>query len=105
MVYLPNRHEAVLEIRKIADYCLSPTHPRGRHKARLFRELLGIGPADADWLRRVILEAVRDGEALELVKDTYGSRWRVDIPVRRQGKNVVVRTIGWCGTKNTLRVL
>jgi hypothetical protein len=33
---LPNADLAVFDIRKIADYCLNPLHPRGRHKARVF---------------------------------------------------------------------
>jgi hypothetical protein len=45
--YLPNRDEAVLDIRKIEDYCLNPSHPRGRHKARVFREALDLQRRDA----------------------------------------------------------
>jgi hypothetical protein len=51
MVYLPHRERAVLDLRKIEDYCLNPQHPRGRHKARLFLEALGIQRTDAPWLR------------------------------------------------------
>jgi hypothetical protein len=36
MARLPNSERAILDIRKIEDYCLNPEHPRGRHKARLF---------------------------------------------------------------------
>ena len=43
--HLPGGDKAVLDIRKIEDYCLSPIHPRGRHKARVFREAL-------DWAGR-----------------------------------------------------
>ena len=68
-------------------------HPRGRHKARLFRELLGIGQSDAPWLRDILLDSVKHGEAFEMATDAYGSRWRVDVPMARQGKSVVVRTI------------
>lgn len=57
--YLPKRNEAVLDIRKIEDYCLNPSHPRGRHKARVFREALGLQRSDAGWLRDVLLKARR----------------------------------------------
>jgi hypothetical protein len=40
--FLPNPDQAVFDIRKIEDYCLSPLHPRGRHKARVFREALDL---------------------------------------------------------------
>jgi hypothetical protein len=92
MARLPNSKQAILEIRKIEDYCLSLDHPRGRHKARLFRELLGVTQADASWLRDVLLDGAHNGEAAELAADAFGGRWRVDVPVSRQGKRVMVRT-------------
>jgi hypothetical protein len=55
--YLPNSDEAILDIRKIEDYCLNLSHPRGRHKARVFGEALGLERGDAAWLRGVLLEA------------------------------------------------
>jgi Domain of unknown function (DUF6883) len=45
--FLPNPDQAVLDIRKIEDYCLNPLHPRGRHKARVFREALDLQRDDA----------------------------------------------------------
>jgi hypothetical protein len=57
---------AILDIRKIEDYSLNPAHPRGRHKARVFREALGLERGDAAWLRDVLIEAAREGEALQL---------------------------------------
>jgi hypothetical protein len=90
---LPYGDRAVLDIRKIEDYCLSPAHPRGRHKARVFREALDVERSDAAWLRDVLLEAARDGEASQLATDAWGSHWRVDVTIGRHGKSAVVRTI------------
>ena len=53
---LPYADGAILDIGKIEDYCLSPSHPRGRHKARVFREALDLQRSDAAWLRDVLLE-------------------------------------------------
>lgn len=39
---LPHAGSAILDIRKLAQYCLDPRHARGRHKARVFREALGL---------------------------------------------------------------
>jgi len=72
---------------------LNPLHPRGRHKARVFREALGLDRSDAAWLRDVLLEAVRSGEATEVGKDAWGTHWRLDAMLRRQGKSAVIRTI------------
>jgi Domain of unknown function (DUF6883) len=93
MASLPNADHAILDIRKIADYCLSPTHPRGRHKARVFREALGLNRSDAQWLREILLDGMRRGKALALESDERGRRWRIDVQVARHGRNVVVRTI------------
>jgi hypothetical protein len=38
MAPLPNASRAIIDLQKIEDYCLDPTHPRGRHKARVFRQ-------------------------------------------------------------------
>jgi hypothetical protein len=93
MARLPNSERAVPDVRKLEDYCLNPEHPRGRHKARLFRELLGATRSDGRWLRDVLLDALQDGEAVALATDAFGSRWRVDVPVLRHGRSVVVRTV------------
>jgi hypothetical protein len=93
MTQLPFCDRAILDIRKIEDYCLNPAHPRGRHKARVFGSALGIQRADASWLREALLEGVYKAEAMELAADMLGTRWCVDVLVTRQEKRVVVRTI------------
>jgi len=93
MAPLPHAARAVIDIRKIEDYCLSPTHPRGRHKARVFREALGLKQIDAQWLRQALLDGLRQEDAFELARDDLGVRFRVDVGLARHGKRVVVRTI------------
>jgi hypothetical protein len=90
---LPHRNRAILDVRKLEDYCLSASHPRGRHKARVFRETLDLQRSDAPWLRDVLLEAARSSEASHVATDTWGSHWRVDATIRRHEKSAVVRTI------------
>ena len=94
MPKLPNAENAIIEVTKLRDYCLSPQHPRGRHKARRFQDLLGLTTSDADWLKQKLLAGVAIEPAEKQETDSFGSRWRVDIPLTRQGKAVVVRT-GW----------
>lgn len=55
---LPRAGEAVVSPEKLRDYVLSPTHPIGRHKARVFMSALGIGQDDWRYLREQILELV-----------------------------------------------
>jgi hypothetical protein len=54
-VRLPQAERAFLDVGKIEDYCLNPTHLHGRHKARVFRDALGLNRADAVWLKAVLL--------------------------------------------------
>jgi hypothetical protein len=93
MASVPNADRAILDLRKIEDYCLSPAHPRGRHKARVFREALGLNQSDSQWLRSALLDGLRQSAAEEVASDNLGRRWRVDVPVARHSRQVVVRTI------------
>ena len=93
MTRLPQAERAVLDVSKLEDYCLDPAHLHGRHKARVFRDALGIGKADAPWLRQILLGGVCHHDAVELATDDYGTRWRVDIPAARLDRHIVVRTI------------
>ena len=93
MTRLPNSRGAILDIRKIDDYCLNTAHPRGRHKARVFRESLDIERGDAAWLRDCLLDATRNNDAVELVTDAFGRRWRIDVELTRHEKRAVIRSI------------
>jgi hypothetical protein len=90
---LPNCELATIDLRKLRDYCLDSTHPRGRHKARVFRETLGIDRTDAAWLRDALLQNLPAHDAVVLNTDRFGTRWRVDISISRQERSVMIRTI------------
>jgi hypothetical protein len=49
---IPNAENAVIDIRKLRDYCLNPKHAEGKHKARLFSSSLGLTADDAEELRQ-----------------------------------------------------
>jgi len=87
---LPNSERAIVDVRKLKDYCLNPEHPRGRHKARVFLQALGIERRDAAWLQQRILASLPDSEAIELSTNAHGATWRADVPVARHEKMVVV---------------
>jgi hypothetical protein len=53
---LPNGERAIVDTRKLLEYCLNSEHPRGRNKARVFASV-GIQRANAEQLRTVILAA------------------------------------------------
>src|SRR5688572_12912823 len=89
MALLPNRERAIVDLRKLSDYCLDPTHLRGRHKARVFREALGIARSDASWLREIVLRNIQTEEAIAIDADEFGGRWRVDLTVTRHSRTDV----------------
>lgn len=49
----PNREYAIVEIDKIAGYCLNPEHPEGKHKARVFKSALDLNLDDAEELQAI----------------------------------------------------
>jgi hypothetical protein len=81
---LPNAASAIVELEKLRDYCLSESHPRGKHKACVFATALGLTASDAFELRDAILSAVRTEEAVAGERDEYGQRYLVDFSMRRQ---------------------
>jgi len=89
---IPNAARAIVDIEKIHDYCLSESHPRGKHKARVFESALGLNSKDAFELRDAILAAVRSEESIIGEQDDYGQRYTVDFSMRHQGKEAVVRS-------------
>ena len=56
-MYLPDRENALVDLLKLSGYCLSSTHPVGKHKAAVFRSALGFTDADSERLRQMLLDA------------------------------------------------
>ena len=88
---LPNGERAVVDPRKLTDYCLSPTHPVGRHKATVFREALGLTAVDADTLRDMLLQAARTADAELGRADEFGQRYETDFEATTDTGRAVVR--------------
>ena len=89
---LPNAEHAIVDMEKLRDYCLNTSHPRGRHKARVFATALGITAIDAEELRQAILSGILTEDATPTERDKYGRRYVVDFIMRRPGKQAEVRT-------------
>ncbi len=91
---LPNAENAVVDIRKLRDYCLNPEHREGKHKARLFLSALGMTVDNAEDLRQILLEIVRTTEVQLSRQDDFGQRYTLDFPVKWQNRSAVLRS-GW----------
>ena len=89
---IPNAERAVVDIRKLRDYCLNPMHREGKQKARLFAAVLDMTADDAVALRDILLQAVKTHDAQFGRRDEYGQRYRVDFPLEWQGKRAIIRS-------------
>jgi len=85
---LPNAENAVIDIEKLRDYSLSPTNPKGLHKARLFQNKLAIEVDEAELLLEAIRKAIFVADAVEQEPNGYGRRFRVDFILGR-GKGII----------------
>ena len=91
---VPHADRAIVDIRKLRDYCLNPAHDEGQHKARVFAAALGLTVIDAEALRAILLEVVQSHEAHLGYRDAYGQRYTVDFWLDWQGNRAQVRS-GW----------
>ena len=89
---LPGAEQVVVDIEKLRDYCLNSNHPRGKHKAKVFRSVLGFTESDAAELKADIESQVRTNPCELGRKDQYGQRYTVEIPIKRGGSKAIVRT-------------
>ena len=89
---LPSSEDAIVELAKLRDYCLSQSHPRGRHKARVFLSVLAMTAADAEELRTALLNAAREGNAVPGASDLYGIRYIIDFELKRSEKAASIRS-------------
>jgi hypothetical protein len=89
---LANAEQAIVDIAKLRDYCLNPSHVEGKHKARVFTSTLGFTAVDAERLREMILAAVLTHEAKQSVTDEHGSRFTVDFETSGLQGPAIIRT-------------
>ena len=91
---LPNARRAIVDVRKLRDYCLDPRSPKGRTKARVFAATLGLTRRDAESLRQMLLKAAISEECRPGEADDYGQRYTLDLFVATDRGRRLVRS-GW----------
>ena len=96
---LPNGKRAIVDIRKLRDYCLNPDNPRGSAKARVFASALGITAKDADKLRARLLEIAASEDASVGELDLYGQRYTIDFEMETDTGKSELRS-GWIILRN-----
>src|SRR3954451_6224839 len=90
---LPGAELAIVDLAKLRDYCLNPSHPRGRHKARVFLSALGLTSSDADTLRSYLLDAAVRFDASPSEADQYGHRFIIDFECWHWNKQAKLRSV------------
>jgi hypothetical protein len=99
---LPNAGDVEINVRKMTDYCLNPEHPRGKHKAKVFRRTFGITSEDSQELINQIKNKILETECEKGELDEYGQRFTVDVEIEINKSKAVVRT-GWIIKQNETR--
>ena len=89
---LPHGEQAIIDRRKIVDYCLSSEHDDGQHKARLFASVTGLTSDGAAQLEEALRLAAATQDA-ELGKhDVYGQRYVIDFEFQGPAGNATIRS-------------
>ena len=93
---LPNYERAEIPRGKLEGYALNPLHePDGKHKARVFKSVLGFDQSTWELLRQRILEELPYHEA----KMTYASQWGesyvVDLPIEGLNGDIAGVRTAW----------
>ena len=91
---IPNAENAVVDIRKLRDYCLNLEHDEGKHKARLFSSILGMTADNAEELRQILLETVKTHEVRLGRRDEFGQRYTLDFMLEWQDRSATICS-GW----------
>jgi hypothetical protein len=89
---IPNAERASVDVRKLAEYSLSPDHPVGGHKALLFERLLGITTADAPALQQILLDLAAVTSAAAGRLDEFGQRYTIDFTLSTETGTAVLRS-------------
>jgi hypothetical protein len=89
---LPRGDAAIVDIRKIRNYCLSKDHPRGKHKAHVFESALGLTASESEDLRNALRKAALKAEASPGISDQYGIRYIIDFELERGDKKAAIRS-------------
>jgi hypothetical protein len=95
MPTLPNLHRAVVGVEKLRDYILNMDHPQGRHKAIVFKSMLGIEGHHAHVLAEVIRGTLGRALAQRGQVDEFGERWATYHEIIGLNGQSAILTVAW----------
>jgi hypothetical protein len=83
------------DVRKLRDYSLNEQHPSGKHKALLFRKLLGITAADWSFLGEQLVAGLAAELVRRPIKSEWGVQYHVIAPVTGRNEQTKLVTSAW----------
>jgi hypothetical protein len=90
---LPNADRVLIPLRKLTDYLLSDTHPRGRGKARYLRSY-GFTTDRADLLEAALCSIVMTGDLVATEHTAHGTMYVVvGASITPAGRMIRLRTV------------
>lgn len=93
IVKLPNGNQADLG-NKIEDYCLNFNHDKGKHKAVLFQNKLGITMRNAEILKQSLKQAAINENVTIIKENDYGIHYNMKFTLKTdQGESLIL--VGW----------
>jgi hypothetical protein len=97
---LPYGDLAIIPIEKLLGYCLNPDHPRGKHKAKVFKSALNITAESIEQLYQLIQQAAVEGEIVQERITEFGQEFKLDWTIP-DTNGIELRTI-WIVAQNTV---
>ncbi len=95
MRLLPNLERAVIRIEKLRDYALNMDHPHGKHKAVVFRDMLGIARRHAEVLADLLGSTLPSAAAEHVKRDEHGDRWLTHHDLTGINGQSAIVTVAW----------
>ena len=90
MMKLPNGNQAQLGD-KLDRYILNPQHPKGKDKATLFKNRLGITLENKEILENILFDVAVNHEAIIYKQDKYGIQYDIKFSMTTEfGKSLVI---------------
>ena len=87
---LPNGDKAIVPMEKLTRYCLDFESVDGKHKARMFRNKLGLIKTDALILRDTLLKVARENDALHIKTNKFGEYYTIAFKLSFNNKTATV---------------
>src|SRR5882672_6181367 len=92
---LPIYEKAEIPSDKLEKYVLDPAHPVGKHKARVFKSVLGFN--QSDW--RALADSIRNelpyNKAHPTKSDSFGQRYEAIMPITGPNGNTENLVTAW----------